>query len=122
MNGPLTLGQGRANIIDRFGALDGAAAARTGRADGFVSANAVSLPARKRGAIRLRDAVKRITQRKGDAAIELDQPGKESAPGSPRLSPGSPVAEKDAARSPTQRRLSSFQRANSPRTHCGFDA
>jgi hypothetical protein len=59
--------------FDPFGALNGAAAARTDRADGFVSANAVSPPARKLGAFRLRGTVKMITRRDDDRAIELRQ-------------------------------------------------
>ena len=59
--------------FDRSGAQHGAAAARTSRADGFVSANAVFPPARKLGAFRLCDAVKRITRRGYGRVIELGQ-------------------------------------------------
>jgi len=46
---------------------------------------------------RLCDAVKRITRRNDAPAIELGQAAEESAPGSRRLSPGSPAAEEAAA-------------------------
>ena len=73
MNGPLTFGQGRADAFHRFGARDGATAARTGRAGGFVSANAVSPAPPGSSATYLCDAVTGITLRNGKRAVELDQ-------------------------------------------------
>jgi hypothetical protein len=60
MSSSLIFGPRRAISITRFGALNRATAARTSRADGFVSLNADSPPAPKLGAFRLCGAVKMI--------------------------------------------------------------